>query len=71
LYSQIYPQMYPPVSVQGTATKDIPNCSSVTYLPTAVTESCIDARQLFCEKAMHILAQSEHRFRSNVNADSG
>jgi hypothetical protein len=46
--------MYPPVSVQGTATKDIPNCSSVTYLPTAVTESCIDARQLFCEKASNI-----------------
>ncbi len=24
------------------------------YLPTAVTESCIDARQLFCEKASNI-----------------
>jgi len=28
--------------------------SPVTRLPTAVTEGCIDARQLFCEKARNI-----------------
>ena len=42
------------IRVQGTATKDIPNCYSVTCLCTAVTEGRDGASRLYCEKASNI-----------------